>query len=379
MTHPNRFLIRMALFLAAAIAAVSLNWEAALVAFQANPALNGVIIGVFFVGVFVCVRQASSLSDEITWLDEFNRHGPEAAASKTPRLLGPIARAFASMPKRGDDRRPSLNAVSARSLLDGLGSRLDESRELARYLVGLLIFLGLLGTFWGLLETVRAVGDVVDGLAPDGAAADTFGQLQSGLRAPLDGMGTAFSSSLFGLAGALALGFLDLQAGQAQNRFYNEVEDWMAPMSRLQSAPAIGDGEGGLGASPSAYVEALLGQTAESLDDLRRMVSRTEEGRRESQQALARTGDRLHDLAGRLETLGAIVERQQNALTVLSERDASQGDPEARRQLAQIERLLERMGQVMANGQSEMTQELRSELRLLGRTLSGRGDGPQDR
>lgn len=378
MTHPNRFLIRMGLFLAAAMAAVALNWEPALVAFQANPALNGVIVGVFLVGVFVCVRQAGSLTEEIKWVEAFKRTGAQNAEAKPPRLLGPIARAFKAMSRPGDDRKPSMTAVSARSLLDGLGSRLDESRELARYLVGLLIFLGLLGTFWGLLETVRAVGDVVDGLDPGLAPTDTFSSLQSGLRAPLDGMGTAFSSSLFGLAGALALGFLDLQAGQAQNRFYNEVEDWMATMSRLQGA-TIGDGESGLTASPSAYVEALLSQTAESLDDLRRMVTRTEEGRRETQQAFARTGDRLHDLTTRLETLGAVVERQQRALTTIAEQNAQPGDPEARRQLAQIERLLERIGQTIAGGQAELTQELRSELRLLGRSLSGRGDGPQDR
>lgn len=368
----------MALFLAAAAAAVAVVWAPALAAFQANPALNGVIVGVFAVGVFVCVRQAAGLAPEIAWVEEFNRRGAEAAAAKTPRLLAPVSRAFVAMGKPGEDRRPSLTAASARVLLDGLGSRLDEARELARYLVGLLIFLGLLGTFWGLLETVRSVGDVLDGLATDGAPTDTFANLQSGLKAPLDGMGTAFSSSLFGLAGALALGFLDLQAGQAQNRFYNDVEDWLSTMARFQSGPTLGDGDG-LAASPSAYVEALLAQTAESLDDLRRLVARSEEGRRETHQALARTGDRLHDLAGRLETLGAIVERQQHALTVLSEREQTPGDPEARRQLAQIERLLERIGEGIAGGQAELVQELRAEFRLLGRTLSGRGDGPQDR
>lgn len=368
----------MALFLAAAAAASAVVWRPALAAFEANPALNGVIVGVFAIGVFVCVRQATSLAHEIAWVEAFKRQGSEAAQARQPRLLAPIARAFGQMRPAGDDRRPTLNATAARALLDGLASRMDEARELARYLVGLLIFLGLLGTFWGLLETVRSVGDVVDGLAADAEAADTFAALKSGLQAPLDGMGTAFSSSLFGLAGALALGFLDLQAGQAQNRFYNDVEDWISTMARFQGAPSLGDGDG-LSASPSAYVEALLGQTAESLDDLRRLVARSEEGRRETQQALARTGDRLHDLAGRLETLGAIVERQQHALTVLAEKEQAPGDPEARRQLAQIERLLERMGESVVGGQAELIQELRAEFRLLGRALTGRGDGPQDR
>jgi len=378
----------MALFLAAACAAVAVIWKPALEAFMANPALNGVIVGVFLVGVFVCVRQASGLAGDINWVESYRLRGAEGASTSSVRLLAPIASAL------GDsDRKGALAGTSARALLDGLGSGLDEARELARYLVGLLIFLGLLGTFWGLLETVRSVGDVIDGLAVDAAAADTFGRLQSGLRAPLDGMGTAFSSSLFGLAGALALGFLDLQAGQAQNRFYNEVEDWLSSIARFQAAPTLGDGEG-QPTSTSAFVEALLGQTAESLDDLRRLVARSEEGRRETQQALARTGDRLHALAERLEALSVVVERQQHALSQISEREQatlpalqglttriesySQGDPEARRHLAQIERRLERLDATMSGGQAELTRELRSELRLLGRTLLGRADGPAE-
>jgi len=377
----------MALFLAAAFAAVLTIWRPALDAFMANPALNGVIVGVFCVGVFVCVRQAWRLTDEIRWVEAFRLRGADGAAARSPSLLAPIARALAET-----GPRKSLAGASARALLDGLGSRLDESRELARYLLGLLIFLGLLGTFWGLLETVRSVGDVIDGLAVDqGAAGDTFGRLQSGLRAPLDGMGTAFSSSLFGLAGALALGFLDLQAGQAQNRFFMDVEDWISGMTRFQSA--LGDGDG-LAASPSAYVEALLGQTAETLDDLSRLVARGEEGRRETQQALARTGDRLHDLAGRLEALGVVVERQQQALALIAEREeatlpvleklaaridaVATGDPDARRHLAQIERHLQRLGETTAAGQTEIARQLRSELRLLARTLLGRADGPAE-
>ena len=375
----------MALFLAAAAAAVAVIWEPALEAFMANPALNGVIVGVLVVGVFVCVRQAASLSGEIAWVEAFERRGPEGAAQqRSPRLLAPIARALG-----GAERRSRLAAASTQALLDGLGSRLDEGRELSRYLVGLLIFLGLLGTFWGLLETVRSVGNVVDGLSAGDAAA-TFDSLKSGLRAPLDGMGTAFSSSLFGLAGALALGFLDLQAGQAQNRFYNDVEDWLAGMSRFHAGPHIGDMEGG-GGSASAYVEALLGQTAESLADLNRLVTRSEEMRRETQQALARTGDRLHDLGDRLEALGRIVESQQHSLSLLAEKEdiagpalrdvaakldaLAAGDPEAKRQRAQMERLLERIGDGVTNGQSELARELRSELRLIGRALSGRPDG----
>ncbi len=359
LTRPTRFLLRMGLFLAAAIAASSVIWEPALAAFMANPAINGVILGVFAVGVVVCVRQASSLAGEVAWIERFQRRGSREPQGPAPRLLAPIASALAQT-----EDRITLQATSARVLMDGLGSRLDEARELARYLVGLLIFLGLLGTFWGLLETVRSVSQVLDG--------------------------TAFSSSLFGLAGALALGVLDLQAGQALNRFYNEVEDWLSSMATFQSSPTI-LGQAGLGAAqPSAYVEALLGQTAEMLDDLRRLVGRSEEGRRETEQVLAGMGDRLHNLADGLETLGRIAEQQQRAMGLMAEREDSAAtalqtlterlanpvpDTETRRQLAQIERLLARLGGAVTAGQSELTQELRNELRLLGRTLISHADG----
>ena len=375
----------MALFVIAAAAAVYVLRVPAMAAFLANPALNGVILGVLLVGVFVCVRQATTLNAEIAWVEGYQRQAAGAPPPHPPRLMGPIARALGE-----DGRKATLTTFSTRALLDGVGTRLDEGRELARYLVGLLIFLGLLGTFWGLLETVRSISSVVDGLTVDSTAKDAgsqmFDQLRSGLRAPLDGMGTAFSSSLLGLSGALALGFLDLQAGQAQNRFYNDVEDWLSSMARFRASPMAGDGDGE-GMRPSAFTEALLQQTAEALDDLRRLVSRSEEGRRETGQGLARMTDRLQDLGDKLESLGVIVERQQRVIDGATDRQAdiggaltaltaqmaapSPGDPDARRQLAQIERLLTRIGDGAESGRAELAKELRSEIRLLGRTLLG--------
>src|SRR5690606_4518129 len=155
--------------------------------------------------------------------------------------------------------------------------RLDESRDLSRYMVGLLIFLGLLGTFWGLIQTIDSVGKVIANLSfASGDLGTVFQELQAGLESPLSGMGTAFSSSLFGLSGSLILGFLDLQAGQAQNRFYNELEDWLSSITRLGSAGPVSDGE----ASVPAYVQALLEQSADTLDRLQRTIERGEESRR---------------------------------------------------------------------------------------------------
>ncbi len=192
--------------------------------------------------------------------------------------------------------RVSLSATSLQTLLDGIGSRLDESRETSRYLIGVLVFLGLLGTFYGLLETVRSVGGVIGGLNVGGTdLSSAFANLKSGLESPLSGMSTAFSSSLFGLAGSLVLGFLDLQAGQAQNRFYNDLEEWLSTYTRL-SGGALGDGGD---ASVPAYIQALLEQTADSLENLQRIMARGEESRIGANSTLASLTDRLASSASR--------------------------------------------------------------------------------
>src|SRR6266576_1855889 len=171
-------------------------------------------------------------------------------------------------------RRVSLSASTLQALLDGIASRLNETRETSRYLIGVLIFLGLLGTFYGLLETVRSVGDVINAMNVSSSdLARAFADLKAGLESPLHGMATAFSSSLFGLAGSLVLGFLDLQAGQAQNRFYNDLEEWLSTYTRLSSGP-FGDGSDG---STPAYLHALLEQTADSMENLQRIMARSEE------------------------------------------------------------------------------------------------------
>src|SRR5205807_5225176 len=218
--------------------------------------------------------QVFALRPASPWIDSFRERLADrdltAPPGPVPRLLGPLAR----MLGRRQSGRVSLSATSLQTLLDGIASRLDETRETSRYLIGVLVFLGLLGTFYGLLETVRSVGGVIGALnvgASDIARA--FADLKTGLESPLHGMSTAFSSSLFGLAGSLVLGFLDLQAGQAQNRFYNDLEEWLSTYTRLSSGP-FGDGSEG---STPAYLHALLEQTADSLENLQRILSRGEE------------------------------------------------------------------------------------------------------
>ncbi|WP_119272726.1 flagellar motor protein MotA [Taklimakanibacter deserti] len=228
---PKVYLVRMLVFmLVVSILAVVL-FPHMQRAFMANPGLNGVIIGALFLGVIYSFRMVWRLWPEINWVNGFRIVNPGLELTHTPKLLGPMATLFRDRPNR-----TVLSPLSMRSLLDSIASRLDEARDISRYLVGLLIFLGLLGTFWGLLETVTSVGDAIRALDVSSAqSATVFDQLKTGLEAPLSGMGLAFSSSLFGLAGSLILGFLELQASQAQNRFYNDLEDWLSTITDLQA------------------------------------------------------------------------------------------------------------------------------------------------
>jgi len=264
----------MLVFLAAVAVAAALLYPALSGAFKAIALLNGMILGVLAIGIIYNFRQVVTLWPELQWIESFRHKSRDLSERKEPRLLAPMAAMIGG--RKGDLR---LSTTGMRSLLDGINSRLDESRDISRYMIGLLVFLGLLGTFWGLLQTIDAVANVIGSLSLGGGdVASVFGDLKQGLQAPLTGMGTAFSSSLFGLAGSLVLGFLDLQAGQAQNRFYNDLEDWLSGLTRLSSGGPIGDGEQTI----PAYIEALLENTAESLQDLQQTIARGEEGRNAS-------------------------------------------------------------------------------------------------
>ena len=223
----------MLIFLAFVALVIVFLWSPMLQAFLANPALNGFIVGFLVLGIGYCCAQVLMLNREVNWIDTFRTGRPGMSVQARPRLLAPMA---AMLGERKE--RFSLSALSMRSLLDGIAARLDESREISRYLIGLLIFLGLLGTFWGLLQTIGAVADVISKISVSGGGnlGEVFNDLKAGLQAPLSGMGTAFSSSLFGLAGSLVLGFLDLQAGQAQNRFYNDLEDWLSTVTDISAS-----------------------------------------------------------------------------------------------------------------------------------------------
>lgn len=243
-------------------------------AFLANVYINGVIVLVLILGTLYALKQVLDVFIAAGWMKRFLSASRFTDVGDPPAALSPMAELLSQQP--GDIR---LSALAARSMLDSVGSRMAEAGEVTRYFARLLIFLGLLGTFWGLLATLGGVVSIVNELAAATGGTGDVVTLFQRLREPLEGMGIAFSSSILGIAGSLVLGFLDLQAGQAQNRFYNEVEDWLAKISRVGVASVAGD------ASP-AYVNALLEQMAESMDAMQSLVKRAESNRETEMQEL---------------------------------------------------------------------------------------------
>ncbi len=231
MSNPKHTLFWMTLFLVIVVAVTIVLSGPLRDAFMANWVFNSCILLVLFIGIGLTYRQVFALFPELRWIAQFRTGRVGLSVTEEPRLLKPLARQLGEEFKRD---RFSLSALSLRTVLDGIRTRLDEQREISRYFIGLLVFLGLLGTFWGLLITINSVGDVIVGLDMQGSDFGTvFGELQSGLLTPLEGMGTAFSSSLLGLGGSLVLGFLDIQAGHAQNRFYDGLEEWLTGLTTL--------------------------------------------------------------------------------------------------------------------------------------------------
>ena len=371
--RPTRFLVRTLLFLAAVGGVVYLLFDGIAAAFQHHLALNGTILGVLALGILFNFRQIVSLNAEIAWIDKFRANRPSLSNEAPPRLLAPMAKMLGERTGRF-----SLSPTSTRSLLDSIGSRMDESRDLSRYLVGLLIFLGLLGTFWGLLQTVAAVGGVISTLSASTDTASLFADLQNGLKAPLSGMGTAFGTSLFGLASSIVLGFCDLQAGQAQNRFYNDLEEWLSAQTRLSSGAIGGDGGG---ETVPAYIQALLETTADNLENLQRTMARSEDGRANSAAANMQLIDKLGSLADQMKAeqqlLLKLAEGQielRTALVKMADAPRSGGgaamDEATRAHIRNMDMALARMVEESGAGRLQMTQDIRNEIRLLARTIA---------
>ena len=377
MKRPQRYLIRMIMFVAAVAALGVFLFPPLKSAFMANAPLNGLIVGVLLIGIGYNFRQVLVLYTEVDWIEDFRRD--RLVGRLTPRLLASMATML------GDSSSTfRLSALSMRSVLDGIASRLDESRDISRYTIGLLVFLGLLGTFWGLLDTVSSIRGVISSLSigSDGDIANVFASLKQGLEEPLGGMGTAFSSSLLGLAGSLILGFLDLQAGQAQNRFFNDLEEWLSSVTRLSSGSISSDGGD---QSVPAYVQALLEQTADSLENLQRTLTKGEESRIAVNGSLHQMTEQFGTLSDHMRTEQAIMRSMAESQVTLNEALRKISDNTAmqpggstgpiendatRSHIRNLDLQMGRLVEELATGRNEVLQQVRSEIKLLARTIA---------
>ena len=365
-THPVRQVISMALVLGLVAFGASLALPAVRPVFLANPYLNGFIAFVFVIGVLACFWQVWQITGSVRWISRYT--SPQGTRLEPPRLLAPLASLLRS---RG--KRMNISAMSSRSILDSVATRIDESRDITRYITSLLIFLGLLGTFYGLATTVPAVVDTIRSLAPQEGdqAVDVFDRLMTGLEAQLGGMGVAFASSLLGLAGSLVVGLLELFAGHGQNRFYRELEEWMSTITTLGFEASEGDG----GAQTLA---AFATHMAEQIDGMREVIQAEMEGRSETDARVAELVGSLNILTERLSrpdnTTAAMMERlaagQDRIAEALEDSSGFGGlDAESRMRLRSIDVQMLRLLEELAEGRQETTAELRGEIAALGRTL----------
>ncbi len=377
MTHPRRYWLRML-----AVCGLLLGVGIALAArleeiFFANLVLNGMILGVLLLGMFVIFRQVIMLAPEVSWIEAFRTDRFDLSHGQ-PSLLGSMATMLSNRHEDEDNPKLVLSPTSKNTLLDSIASRLEERRDTSRYMVSLLIFLGLLGTFWGLLDVVYSVSAAISNLSLNGEdAASIFNGLRDSLTAPLSGMGTAFSSSLFGLAGSLILGFLELQAAQAQNRFYNELEEWLASLTKLTTSSGF--------ASDSdqpipAYLEALLEQTAESLQALQRSLARGEESRIVANHNVISLTEKLSVLSEQISEQHALnqqmashYQRLADALATLADGKITLDDS-TRSHLRNIETVVTHIARDLQRGHEDMAEQIRGEIRLLTRTLSAQNN-----
>jgi hypothetical protein len=326
---------------------------------RTNPLLNGLIAFVFVIGVLTCFWQVWILAQSVYWIENFVRRTPGTENDLPPLLLAPLAALL-----RSRTARMSISSSSSRSIQDSVVQRVDEARDITRYLINLLVFLGLLGTFWGLATTVPAVVETIRSLAPqDGETGlEVFGKLMGGLESQLGGMGTAFSSSLLGLAGSLVLGLLELFAGHGQNRFTRELEEWLSSITRLGFAS---EGDGG----DQSAVGAMIDHMALQVEQLQLMHEQAEAGRgafeariAELSEALTRLGTQREDDGSQTAVLRRIADGQDRLIAALSSDGTGSSDAESRMRLRSIDVQLLRILEEMSAGRQESMADLRSDL-----------------
>ncbi|THD84971.1 biopolymer transporter ExbB [Aliigemmobacter aestuarii] len=383
-TQPIRQITLMLIVIGLFIAGAWVAYPMVSGVFWANPMLNGFIGFVFVIGILSCIWQVVQLVQSVSWIEAFVQ--ARAEQGHAPRLLAPLA---ALLRARGAEMQ--ISASSARSILDSVATRIDEARDITRYLANLLIFLGLLGTFYGLATTVPAVVETIRALKPEEGQSglEVFDKLMSGLEAQLGGMGTAFSSSLLGLVGSLVVGLLELFAGHGQNRFYRELEEWLSSFTRLGFAGADGDGAG---EGEAGTVVQVLDHLTRQLDALHQMQAETDTRRAllderiaEMVQSVGRLTDRMAEGEGQsaalLPALERIAEGQERVIAALGGGEGG-GDAESRMRLRSIDVQLLRILEEISAGRQESVADLRADLtaltaavRQLSRVATGRTGG----
>ncbi len=375
-TRPKRQAFIMAVILGLVLLGAFVAFPSMSQIFLVSPYLNGVIVAVFAIGVLACFWQILSIMVAVRWIKGFVLDRPGHEFIRSPRILATLEALL-----RDSRARKSLTSASSRSILDSVGTRLDELRDITRYIASLLIFLGLLGTFYGLATTVPAVVDTIRSLAPQEgqAASEVFKNLMSGLEDQLGGMGTAFASSLLGLAGSLVVGLLELFASHGQNRFYMELEEWLSSITTLS---LVGDGDGGVGGNDLSALYGFMEQTALQIETLKDVTLRGEESRQKTDSSLSQLALSVSALTENLsgnrggpgldeEVFERIANNQAEMTRILREREESAGllDSEARSRLRNIDVQLLRVLEEMSSGRQESLSELRADLASLAQSI----------
>ncbi|SFJ34934.1 biopolymer transporter ExbB [Jannaschia pohangensis] len=373
-SQPIRQIVYMMAVLVAVGGATFLAYPTVAPIFSANPWLNGTIILVFVLGVMACFAQVFQLFSSVSWIEGFAESRDGHDLTRPPGLLAPLASML-----RQRSAKSQISSTSSRSILDSVGARMEEARDITRYIVNTLIFLGLLGTFWGLATTVPAVVDTIRNLNPENGEGGVavFSRLIGGLEEQLAGMGTAFASSLLGLAGSLVVGLLELFAGHGQNRFYREMEDWLSSITRVGLV-----GDGGEETIDQYSLAAVLDHMNYQMESLQEMFQKAESGRLAADTKMGALGDAVAAMAMNMESGGAttqaldrIATGQEQIIEVLSGTMGSGGmggdglDAESRMRLRSIDVQLLKVFEEMQQGRQSSIDDLRGDIGALTRTL----------
>ncbi len=370
MTFVLRSFLKMLLFVGAIAVGVGMLFSPLESAFKHNPTLNLVIFSIFIVGIVINFFNLYRVQREQKWLDSYDRGHERFPGTPEPHILTPVVLIF------NEAKNHYLSPVLVRSLLASVEARLDAMRDVSRYIIGLLIFMGLLGTFWGLSQTIGAIAGVISGIdLGTGEVKEAFSTLKQGLQSPLSGMGTAFSCSMFGLAGSLIVGFLDLQISRLATDFYHSVEERLTLVTKVTTPDVTHSGP--------AYLQGLLEQTAENMNQLQNLIRRGEDNRMSVMKSMQGVGEKLTVMTDQMLThqqlLKKIAENQIELQSALQQfykvQHYSSADDALKQHLRSMDVTLTKLLEESIDGRHRGVQDLRNEIRLVARTISALANG----